>query len=655
MPSDLDVAGDATLEPPLTHGCGAGFYAAPEVLLKKAYGLPVDVWALGVIWRELVTGSCQKWITPPMSLPLPSESGWLAQRLKMCTLLAGPMNDETLPGCERLPNWKACAAAQCQLGNTKRLPWPQHLTKLQTAMRPLIETALHLQPELRATAGQLKMKITELPCEFVPRPVMVASPKLGSSGWAGSAANDAVSGDQTMTLVTSGEEALAGSAVTVSGDPSTMRCQCDGDGRYCTAKGHRKIKNGDNATRQCTSTVLPGMRFCSECICQEPGCRNRRHKCNHCREHWHLSDRVGVQLRALRVFQKEHAEMMPVDLKAFMDLPPLLPFSLLWVLAQLWEPTALQAVMAHSKVKAKCPGATQATPSPNSKSLPKFTANDLSVIMADVAEEMCTHHGKDCVGRMHLDILKIQGASRFFGMAAVGQRLGVLVKVDVESPPKKRQRIQSSDDGQNLITLGLRGERFRVVRTTTQPAQELIRHADIISRELGWHSLMQNLQDPAADGQEVISEISAVLDDLHAKLGGWANVSGKYVCEHIKRKFIMLLTTHFQFRNDINGPAQWPQSFPKNLDVMLHAAPDAKDLLQAQLPSFAKGRHTWGLICGLGCPPLSLTLWLCFYGYVVKKKPRLLQWLEEVDKSPGPHFYNNTPSTTLGNLMGKMF
>ena len=31
---------------------------------------------------------------------------------------------------------------------------------------------------------------------------------------------------------------------------------------------------------------------------------------------------MGVQLRALRVFQKEHAEMMPVDLKAFMDLSP---------------------------------------------------------------------------------------------------------------------------------------------------------------------------------------------------------------------------------------------------------------------------------------------------------------------------------------------
>ena len=242
-------------------------------------------------------------------------------------------------------------------------------------------------------------------------------------------------------------------------------------------------------------------------------------------------------------------------------------------------------------------------------------------------------------------------------MAAVGQRLGVLVKVDVESPPKKRQRIQSSDDGQNLITLGLRGERFRVVRTTTQPAQELIRHADMTSRELnGWHSLMQNLQEgPAANGQEVICEISAVLDDLHAKLGGWANGGGNYVSQHVKRKLIMLLTTHFQFRNDINDPAQWTQSGPKNLDVMLRAAPDAKDHLQAQLPSFAKGRHTWPLLCGLGCPPLSLTLWLCFYGYVVKKQPRLLPWLEQVDKSPGPYFYNNTPSTTLGNLMGKMF
>lgn len=153
-PSDLDATstGDADLERLLTRGCGASFYAAPEVLLKMPYGLPVDVCALGVIWRELVTSSCQTWI----ELPVPNDQPRsLAQRLKMCVLLAGPINAKTLPGCEEMVNQKQCVE---ELRGVQRLRWPRDLTKLQTAMRPLIETALHLQPSLRATTGQLKMR-----------------------------------------------------------------------------------------------------------------------------------------------------------------------------------------------------------------------------------------------------------------------------------------------------------------------------------------------------------------------------------------------------------------------------------------------------------------------------------------------------------------
>lgn len=54
--TDFGLCGDLTGDQKMTTFCGTPCYAAPECLLKKKYGIATDIWSLGVILFELVTG-----------------------------------------------------------------------------------------------------------------------------------------------------------------------------------------------------------------------------------------------------------------------------------------------------------------------------------------------------------------------------------------------------------------------------------------------------------------------------------------------------------------------------------------------------------------------------------------------------------------------
>ena len=65
---------------------------------------------------------------------------------------------------------------------------------------------------------------------------------------------------------------------------------------------------------------------------------------------------------------------MPVDVAAFLEATPWLPLSLLWLMAQLWEPTGLEAVLRHREV----------APLLRAQA-PALSAEKLAVVLADVA------------------------------------------------------------------------------------------------------------------------------------------------------------------------------------------------------------------------------------------------------------------------------
>jgi len=82
LPTRITSAQDGTLEINIV----ISRYRAPEIILKsKTYSSPVDIWACGCIFAELVTLQ-----------PLFPGSGELDQLLKICALL-GPPKQQAVP------------------------------------------------------------------------------------------------------------------------------------------------------------------------------------------------------------------------------------------------------------------------------------------------------------------------------------------------------------------------------------------------------------------------------------------------------------------------------------------------------------------------------------------------------------------------------
>jgi hypothetical protein len=98
----------------------------------------------------------------------------------------------------------------------------------------------------------------------------------------------------------------------------------------------------------------------------------------------------------------------------------------------------------------------------------------------------------------------------------------------------------------------------------------------------------------------------------------------------------MLLSSHIKFKNGLDDPTLWTWNCMEKFALM---APIHKNLVQAMVPSFASDRKGLPILTGLGCSPMSISLWLPLYDSLTREYPKLvLPWLEEADESPGSHF-----------------
>ena len=256
----------------------------------------------------------------------------------------------------------------------------------------------------------------------------------------------------------------------------------------------------------------------------------------------------------------------------------------------------------------------------------------------------------------------MQGACRVWGMLALGQRVGILKKVqldDVIESTSTKQRKGAARDGVRItkkctpvyalpsaskasgkhpaseaetIALGIASETFEVTRTATAQLRNLVQHANAIH----FHKELKEIC--CDDGYEAMIVVQAALGTLHENLDGWAMAKGEYIGPHICRKFLMLVALHFEFKNDTRDPPSWPKT-SEALNFLEQGSPDHMGHLKQALPSFASGRLAWAILKGVNLSPLEVTMWLSFWCYATTQYPNIAQWLQEADRSPG-HFFS---------------
>ena len=159
------------------------------------------------------------------------------------------------------------------------------------------------------------------------------------------------------------------------------------------------------------------------CVCDAEGCERRRQRIAYCRQHWHLSSALSIEIRTVRLFRESHTKMLPADIQAWTTISPKLPISVLWIAAQLWEPLAVEHFVSKFKVQ--------------SESQRPLRAAALGNAFASTALHMHELGQKDDgVAMAHLSLLGEQGMCRFFCVVALGQRLGLLK----DAPSLKRAR-----------------------------------------------------------------------------------------------------------------------------------------------------------------------------------------------------------------------
>ncbi|KAI0141256.1 cmgc/cdk/pitslre protein kinase [Xylariaceae sp. FL1272] len=121
------------------------WYRAPELLLgTKTYGSAVDMWSIGCIFGELLTGE-------PL-LQGNNEVGELTKIFELC----GIPTDESWPGFRRLPNARSLrlpskSSNAAATGSVIRAKFPL----LTTAGSTLLSSLLALDPEKRPTAKEM--------------------------------------------------------------------------------------------------------------------------------------------------------------------------------------------------------------------------------------------------------------------------------------------------------------------------------------------------------------------------------------------------------------------------------------------------------------------------------------------------------------------
>ncbi len=362
-------------------------YRAPEVARGEAYALSADMWSIGLVARELLTG-VRLW-----QLPLFASDGPLKLAHRMATQLQLEDNKRTVP---RIPD-----SARDVISRMLTLDPPCRATAEEAFHHPYMVP----RPPVRRRFRQKSAPPTQLRKRPMTARTSASTALAASQGGvrtAPSVAQEAhPSGDVTNAI-----------GHTTPGDHKSEdrgKCACKGN---CRTKGQHL---GSQPPRPCKNSPEPGSSFCTACSCDVPQCTAVRLKSPWCYKHLRALEAQPV-LRIVVRQQRTLAAIMPADLVAFLKANPCYPTAALVLAAQLWQPLAVEHFLQQLAA--------------DHKHTTQSVTNAMVSTMKHVDCVVRKGRGKDNRDfKTQCATLAEQGALEALGIAALAERLGIARKV----------------------------------------------------------------------------------------------------------------------------------------------------------------------------------------------------------------------------------
>ena len=503
---DLPLSLEVPRASPTSEREGANLrYRAPEIWLRSDSSTRVDVWSAGMVARELMTG----WRLHDML-----EIGQTFDLdLGLCMAAGGPINESNWPGCSQLPSFqrsRAPAMAPVPLELERRLVW-----RLDPEGHALVRGMLSIQPESRPTAAEAATSpyfaAATRPLSRLPSKTAVSAmpyrqpPPLRQE-------TAAMPPHVTPMLHYRSDGFLTG------------MCRCT----YKCGNVHGQHSKSADGKRLCTKSSEGGT-YCRYCECERPQCHNAKYGQSYCNKHQvhHCGDDALILMATLA---PTLTRLTPMDVEAFLAIPPQASPFLLCVLAQLWEPLAVQGVLFRLGANLQ----------PSVAVLKKTVE---SVIRA-LSDELKANSSEGRILRARGDVLKENGTSRLLGVATVAQRLDL---------------IQESAEGQGELSLGIGAEtyNYKADGRGIERLEALSRvNAELpLLREAQAYLRSSSVADVAAADEaarcvlhsEGIASTVAAIDRHLRSLPGWAQMgpTATYIRPHVVRKVTLWLHRHF--------------------------------------------------------------------------------------------------------------
>ena len=437
-----DFGWDTAISMARTPGAQTRPYRAPEVELGLPQTAAMDIWSIGCVLREMLTG-VQLYTLPEYDRDT---------TLEYIMRLGGLLTTDVFPTLSAHPHWRQPATDFHVVQWTDHMRFPRRrcenscgithqLLRLQPDQRLDLDTAASKLEAMARSPRRLNAKVQAMTPAGMQRPGFAHSQTSDCSVVA-----KEVNLQQLVSHAASSKPLLADHEATMA--PQQRQCTCDKphcknfDNQHpagCILKRREDRAAGPNRRSPCSGFALDGGLYCVACACRHPHCLKCGAQCEMCVKHWAWSQDTPLPFRVAHKLYAILQKMPSPDVDEWLRVADLeLPLPALVVGALMWEPAPMKCFLEHVRTAAR--RMSESTWKQEGAAILEQAFWEAMLLASGLQKEQ----GETVASRAHLrdlEIFKIAHDSGDVGLQLWGHRLGLLRHVRVaNSHPAKRSK-----------------------------------------------------------------------------------------------------------------------------------------------------------------------------------------------------------------------